>query len=426
MCPDGMLPMAAELMENFEPMETSNDGAGKAALSVIACDLQQRLEAAFAGIGRRHASVAVSLDGDCRFAMVSDRSDKNVEAFPFRTGCLTKLLTAALVEEAIEKGKFARNTLVQDVLTGGSVRLGGVAVGQLNEHTHGLDLASPLSADGCERIDLESLLAAIKPQALPGDLYSYSNVGAWLAAAMLERVETRSFAALLTSQLFAPTRMRWSKDVTSRLSRDDICPAVGAGLVVSVGDMLRFLTDSAIPRARQWPRTLTGITALPGWHPLEQGIYRGWKFYGEGWYGHDSTWPRASALVRMQPQARIAIVIASAVQPVAAIGAKLFAKVLPEYRSLRVPRAVALLGPLERYCSCYGHSERVAIECRSGKGLSLIGCDFAARLDPAEHDIFFVRPPKVGRYSFVQFLRPHRRGYEYLWNGQRVSKQATA
>lgn len=400
-------------------MALASDAAVRSTFGAIARSLQARLDVAFRGIERRHAVVAMSVDGDCYYAMTSHRPrPTGIASATFLTGCLTKLFTAALIEDAIEKRLISRDTLVQDVLQRDSPVLRGTTVGQLVEHTHGLDCSVVGSGYG-GRTEVEGLLAPLVRQAEPGDLYSYSSLGARISAAMLEGLVGGAFAELLRTMLFGPLGLS-SFPYTGTFRLD---AAIGGRLAVSASDMLRFLTEWTLPRAATWPCTAEGTTELPGWNALERGVYRGWKFYGEGWYGHNSIWPQASASVRIQPQARIALLITSSEHSVTAIAARLFAKVLPEYRNLRMPKSAPLRDSPKRFCSRYGCGETIAIECRVPKQLWLRASGLASKLEPAEHKVLFAHPPRDPRYAFVQPLRPGSGGYEYLWNGQRIFKR---
>jgi hypothetical protein len=128
-----------------------------------------------------------------------------------RTGCVTKLLTATLALRACRDGLLALDDDVASVLPAAEP-LESITLRHLLEHRHGLDdsaLASvPRRADGF--IAAERLVAALAGPRLgtPGELYSYSNAGAWLAAAALERASGRRYAALLADLLGRRARQR--------------------------------------------------------------------------------------------------------------------------------------------------------------------------------------------------------------------------
>ena len=414
------------IVETVGVMTCASNAGLRSRFGAIAESLQARLDIAFRGIERRHTAVAMSVDGDCYYAMSSRRPVPGIGSSTFLTGCLTKLFTAALVEDAIERRLVSRDTLVQEAVQSCAPALRGTTVGQLVEHTHGLERFVAVSRRGRDCTDTQAFLASLVRHAEPGDLYSYSSLGARISAAMLESLVGMRFVGLLRGMLFCPLGMSSVLHGGTLVPEEGICPAIGGSLAMSVDDMLRFLVGWVLPRASTWPRTEGGTTKLPGWSALERGVYRGWKFYGEGWYGHNSIWPHASASVRIQPRARIALLITSREQPVTAVVARLFGKILPEYRNLRIPKAVPWRESPDRLCSQYGCGEPVAIECRGAKQLRLRGPRFASELEPAEHDVFFARPLEDPRYAFVQPLRPGRRGYEYLWNGQRILKRTRA
>ena len=115
---------------------------------------------------------------------------------PIRVGCLAKLFTAMLARHAFDARRLAPDEQVSNLLPAGAARraLGGISVRQLLEHTHGLDdsLLSTMPRDLRGRVDIEALaleLRAAAPLAPPGLLYSYGNAGAWVIAAVLERLK---------------------------------------------------------------------------------------------------------------------------------------------------------------------------------------------------------------------------------------------
>jgi hypothetical protein len=343
-----------------------------------------------------------------------------------RVGCLAKLFTAMLARRAFEARRLAPDEQVSDLLTAGAARraLRGISVRQLLEHTHGLDdsLLSTMPRDSRGRVDVEALtleLRAAAPLAPPGVLYSYGNAGAWVIAAVLERLGARPYAVQLVEALLEPL----SLGVVGALG--SICPATGDELALEPRDLLDLIALTAFAAPDIWPdEQRTGdygfATPLPGWNPLERGVYLGWKYYGAGWLGHQSVWPRQSVLVRTHPRRQLALIVASSDQPAAVVAARIFGAYLPELFELRVPaRPNATFGiPTGKFSSC---AWRVDIRPLDGAAelrarRSATSDERSAILHAVTPGLWLTRP--------VQSVFPHVELVEleraYLWNGRFV------
>lgn len=340
---------------------------------------------------------------------------------PIRAGCLTKLLTAAAVERWLAGVPASIRTDAAACCTDTRLRslLRGVTVKQLLEHSHGFaDPGGPLDRrpDGC--IDVQRLrrrIAAAGRLFAPGRRCSYGSAGAWLAAVLIEQSTGLPYSSYLRRELAAPLGF----ELVRCDRRDAPDPATGGRLALSLAAWLGFL-DHAANAARRWP-TNADVTPLPGWHPLERGIYRGWKCLAGGWLGHSSVWPGASLWVRMQPQQGIRLGIASLSQPAAWIAARLFGTLLPEFAALRLPRP---LTPAEtraldtsRYTGTYRAGERaLSIHATTG-ALRLTASGTRADLVPAAGGLFFTRPA-LNDIAYVQPLEPRAGGARFLWDGR--------
>jgi CubicO group peptidase (beta-lactamase class C family) len=397
--------------------------------------LQERLEAALGAAPRRRVTVAYSAGGRRSVAGVTSEDEPQVSPgdWTFPTGCLTKLFTGALSNRLVRQGTLRLTDRVAGIF-GAAAHLDcllDTTIEDLLDHTHGLDDAGisqvPLAQNGF--IEVGQLLGALSPHRLarPGTIYSYSNAGAWLLAAILERVHGKPYAEQLrdlfgaldaTLHLAATSLTPWATST--------ICPSIGAALAISAADMLRFLESEVLERPQEWPSSPQDgeVKPLAGWNALERGIFRGWKHHGGHWYGHNSLWPGASAVVRVQPRLGAAIVIASTYHPAPLIGGKLFRELLPEYRDASFPRPLAgdALARLDhetyrgRYVSA---ADSLIVEVRAGQ-LCLAGSKGEAALVPAADETFFLRPPGRNGLSFVQFVAPENGRFRFLWDGSRV------
>jgi hypothetical protein len=264
----------------------------------------------------------------------------------------------------------------------------------------------------------------------------------------LEHCSGRRYETLLQSRLFARLGITvdhaWRRVAERR--HGAVCPSTGGSLALSVEDLLKFLRRS-IGCAEQWPSdaatgTPDGIVPLPGWNALECGVYLGWKHHGAGWFGHSSALPGASAMVRVLPRHKIALVIASRHHPAAIVAARLFGRLLPELVRFEIPRPLSrdelLRVPFNRYAGRYRSAAR-AVSIRSSRhGLELgavcgptrRGADrprsARATLRAAARHVFFTNPPGIAEFPFVQFIAPEGGAFAYLWNGRFVLRRAAS
>jgi CubicO group peptidase (beta-lactamase class C family) len=400
--------------------------------------LRNRLAELFARVRCKQVAVGLLYAGESSYALVGDRAE--AESFATPTGCLTKLFTATLARNACSAGWFGLDDRIADLLgpAAASSRgvLDGVTVRQLLEHTHGLDdtmiACVPHQPDGfIDCNELRAELAAATPLAEPGRLYSYANAGAWLIGALLEKCLGRRYDALLRDQVVTVPAAGGEGAV--------MCPSIGGALTVTIVDMLEFLRRHALDGEQPWPSDdrLGDIAPLPGWNALERGVYLGWKYHGGGWFGHSSTWPRASALVRIHPQHRVAFAIASREHPAPVVAAKLFGRIFPELVDFRIPptldaERVRRLD-LDRYVGVYRSAARSVQISRVGGGLHLssqqLGRNSVRRhyagavLRAAANDVFFAQPADIDSFTCVQFISPRSGRFDHLWNGRFVLRR---
>lgn len=388
-------------------------------------ELERRLELALHGSERGRTIIARSADGRRAYAAVRAA---HPEREVFRVGCTAKLFVAALVERTLDAHGIGYDVPVRHVLGGSSgAALGDTSLRHLLEHTHGLDdsaiTAAPATADGS--IDAAALLARLDGHRLaePGAYYSYSNVGAWLLAAVLERVHGRPFESLLHERVLEALRFRDLRSVPCSGPGNRICAATGGALALSVRDLLTFLEA----RAAVW-RT-ESVTPLPGWSVLEKGVCLGWKYHGEGWFGHQSIASRVSLMARIEPRRRIALVVASERHPAPVVAAKLFARRLPELGRLELPKRLppwqAAALDLHAYRGRYGcAAERWTVSIEDdAPSLRLSTASFTTPLEPAEGELFFTRIAGPGRLAFVQFVERAASSFRYLWDGRRLLRR---
>jgi CubicO group peptidase (beta-lactamase class C family) len=420
-------------------VKRSNDPAAELAHPA---SLAAALIRAFDGVPRKRVFIALRCGAASASAFIAEggAGGPNAPREPTPVGCLAKLLTATLAMRLLARQRIGLDTCVVDMLHGGTVarRLAGVTLRHLLEHTHGLDdslVERPAFRAGFIDVrDLMQSATATPPLAPPGCLYSYGNVGAWLIAGVLERCCARPYAELLRAEVLAPLDIRASSTSTMRADGLGICPASGAGLALTVTDWVRLVASATLDCAQTWPREGDdrpngAITPLPGWNPLERGIYFGWKYHGHGWFGHQSVWPAASALVRANPQRGIALALISRDHAAPVIAGRVLGTALPELFDLRMPAPLSRMKVFdpERYVGRYGSAAIDAQIARAGNALELRVCDRArglrqhAALLPAADRTFFTKPPGPESFPYVQFVAAHGEDeLGYLWNGRFV------
>jgi CubicO group peptidase (beta-lactamase class C family) len=139
---------------------------------------------------------------------------------PFHLGSDTKAMTAVVVGRAIDDGKLAFQTRIDEVFPDWTGRIDSgylsVTVDQLLAHRSGLphDLPSLANAFGSEPTDMRAARATFVEEVLrlhpvkpPGTAYEYSNLGYVTLAAMVERRTGSAWEDLVAREVFTPLGM---------------------------------------------------------------------------------------------------------------------------------------------------------------------------------------------------------------------------
>lgn len=403
--------------------------------------LHERLVSCFGSVPRKRIIVGLAWRDRCGWAVLDDEPDTRTvtDAAVVRIGCISKLLTAALLERAVADGHLDWHSNLSDLLYEQPQRvraeLSRIAAKDLLEHTHGLDDSLvwrvPRRAGGW--IDLAALCAQLllTPRLTePGTMYSYSNAGAWLCAALLERIYGRRYADMLCMQLLAQPAG------AAAMNAERICPASGDQLALHASALLQFLAAQFAGAGTCFgsqPGIVDEVVPLSGWNSLELGVRRAWKYAGGGWFGHSSMLPGHPVLLRVHPQRRIGVFIASRYQAPAIVAAGLFGKHLPELSALRTPKPLTQSESqridVARYLGIYKNAAQTMVIDRQGSQLALRvdgvrdplwpESSFGAELRPARDHIFLTRPLH-GRFPYVQCVLDGAGQSQYLWNGQRL------
>lgn len=393
--------------------------------------LRGLLVAVTRGVRERRVVVALRCAQRTIVAGVTDDGDDRAHNWVWPLGCLGKLLVGTLARAAATEGQLDLDSPAEELLADGASRLRGVTLRHLLEHTHGLDdsmLAPPRYWQGfIDRAELVARVGCLHRWSESGALYSYGNLGAWLVAAVLERVYGRAYGLLVRDRLLAPGGVRG----TFRSDRP-LCAATGAGLALTAEQLVRFVAQALPAHAFARPvdsDSACSITQLPGWNPLERGIYLGWKYAGGGWFGHQSTWPQASAYVRVHPWRNIALAVLSQKQAAAIIAVRLFGSRFPELFDLKATRreAGAATSIEPKHVGRYQRAAHAVDIAATGHVVRVIGYrrDAHGSLRDESHailraagDVWFAQPA-TELVPYVQFLASDTAG-ELLWNGRCV------
>jgi len=259
----------------------------------------------------------------------------------FRLGSTTKMFTAASVVLLAEQGKLTLTEPIGTYVRGLTPRLAALTAQQLLSHTAGVLDEAPMFGshdDGAMKAEVASWTDA-RLFAEPGQIYSYSNPGYWLAGLLAETVGGTPFADQVAATIFEPLGMSTSTfrptlamtypmaqghDLAgSRLQI--IRPAANnaaswpAGSIFSnVMDlsrwMIAFLNDGKVDGERRLPASLfrtltTPRTAIPG----ATATY-GYGVRTDTWRGLDMvehTGSRAGygSFIRMVPSRKMGVVV---------------------------------------------------------------------------------------------------------------------
>ena len=127
----------------------------------------------------------------------------------FRLGSTTKMFTAAAVVLLADQGKLNLNEPIGKHIPGLAPKLAGLTAHQLLSHTSGILDEAPMfgSHDDDALKKVATSWTDTRFFAEPGQIYSYSNPGYWLAGLLAEQAGGRPFADQVAATIFAPLGM---------------------------------------------------------------------------------------------------------------------------------------------------------------------------------------------------------------------------
>ncbi|MGN9808743.1 serine hydrolase domain-containing protein [Micromonospora sp. BQ11] len=194
--------LSAELTRHLRPTRENPKHPGYAG-AVALCQVDGRVVARVA-VGRalRYGAGAVPLPESRQVPMRPDSI--------FDTASITKVCTAVLVLQQVDRGRFDLDTRVADLLPGfaGPGRR-TITVAMLLAHTGGLPVGARitgLSGDAARRAAV--LATPLLPGAVPGTVFRYSSVGLMVLGHLVERVTGQRLDRALASGLTGPLGLR--------------------------------------------------------------------------------------------------------------------------------------------------------------------------------------------------------------------------
>lgn len=412
-------------------------------------DFRTHFVAAARRFGVRHAAGAFLCVDDIQFAEAQAGFGVDSAQPIF---CLVKVFTANLIAQAAQSGRLALAQGLNELFeTGPLIEADGAArnvtMFHLLSHTHGWESAPALEVrrDSSGFITPKAILRdlASRPRLYePGAMYSYDSAGYLLLGAVLEKLHGERFGALLQRHLLAPLGM-------DAAIVDSACPAEGYGLALSVRALSRFVDcqlapekyQRALPHAAETTRMLaTRVIGTPGWSPFYQGTTLAWRDLGAGWLSHEGVGMHGScyAMVRLNPDARIGLVIMSPDPRARLMGAHVFNQISRAdiKADFALPLTGAALGAFApgAFCGAYANGKSRTTIYRNPAGEIEVQLAFPPRpgldavceargLRPATRDVLFLKAP-VGRRHFIQPLRGAAgKSFTHLWDGFEVARR---
>ncbi len=133
----------------------------------------------------------------------------------FRIGSTTKIFTAAAVLSLVNEGKLDLSKPISTYVKGLDPTIGSITTHQLLSHTAGLgDRGSGNGSHDDAALGLTMRgLKSDMIELTPGEIFSYSSLGYWLAGFVLEEISGKPFADAVAERAFERTGM---KDSTFR------------------------------------------------------------------------------------------------------------------------------------------------------------------------------------------------------------------
>ena len=190
------------------------------AANTVAIDTARIAEAVRAEMQRTRApgvALGVIVDGRVVFARgygstSAERTDPVGTGTLFRIGSVTKVLTGLAALGSVHNQRVSLQQPISAYLPGLHPRLARLTLEQLLTHRAGLialpSAHGPSDEEALQRRVLEWTDSVLFAE--PGEAYSYSSPGYWLAGAVIEHAERTRYAELVRRHVFEPLGMSTS------------------------------------------------------------------------------------------------------------------------------------------------------------------------------------------------------------------------
>lgn len=152
---------------------------------------------------------------------------------PLRIASVSKIYTAAIILDLVDKGEVDVDALIADILP--AETLAGVpnadqaTIRQLLHHTSGIpdyyDVSGYLFTDWTKPISLDRMLPVIRRNAAtgtPGEAYAYSNAGYLLLGEIAETLTNRPLGDLIADTISTPLSLEATHYNVFQTTKDDI------------------------------------------------------------------------------------------------------------------------------------------------------------------------------------------------------------
>lgn len=165
--------------------------------------------------GAPGGAVAIVREGEVVYLRAFGRTSAEEDGVPvtpdtlFRLGSTTKMMTALVALDDAAGGRLDLDVPVRTYVKDLHPAIGKVTLRQLLTHSAGIAEGKP-SVEFRDDAALEKMVLGWGKEMLfapPGDVFSYTSPGYWLAGYVLERIHGKPYADVMRDQLFTPLGM---------------------------------------------------------------------------------------------------------------------------------------------------------------------------------------------------------------------------
>jgi CubicO group peptidase (beta-lactamase class C family) len=277
------------------------------------------------------------------WGVVDHRGTPATSQTPFRLASITKTFTAIATLQLVQEGRLSLDDTVGALLPTAPPPWRGITVRQLLNHTSGIRHYPPRGPERFLDVHLSvdetiALIAKRPLAARPGRRFLYTTYGYNVLGAILERIEERPYAELLTDRILDPLGMTgtfvedsrarrpdWPEGLR-RTRRGDVVPSrridlssrfAGGGLRGTIDDLLRYadallhhhLVDAPTFRQMATPAVLEDGTSTD--YGLGFAVY---PQRGHLVVAHAGGQPETTTLLYLIPAEGLAVVAATALE----------------------------------------------------------------------------------------------------------------